>query len=58
MDASARTRLLNVLVAAVFVGLIIWRPIIAWALLCVAYISRAIERELKFPAARFASCAS
>jgi hypothetical protein len=28
INASARTRLLNILVAAVFVGLIVWRPMI------------------------------
>jgi hypothetical protein len=47
VDASAPTRLLNILVAAVFVGLIIWRPIIAWAFLGVAYISLAVRSILR-----------
>jgi hypothetical protein len=33
VDASARTRLLNILVAAVFLGLILWRPIVGWGFL-------------------------
>jgi hypothetical protein len=37
MDASAPTRLLTILVAAVFVGLIIWRPVVARAFLGIAY---------------------
>jgi hypothetical protein len=38
VDASAPTRLINILVAALFIGLIIWRPVVAWAFLGVAYI--------------------
>ena len=54
MDASARTRLLNILVAAVFVGLIMWRPLVAWAFLGLAYLYLAIRsilrvRRLKLP---------
>jgi hypothetical protein len=30
VDASASTRLLNILVAALFLGLILWRPIVGW----------------------------
>lgn len=37
MDASAPTRLLTIVVATVFVVLIIWRPVIAWAFLGIAY---------------------
>jgi hypothetical protein len=37
MDASASTRLITILVAAVFVGLVIWRPVVAWAFLGIAY---------------------
>ena len=56
MDASAPTRLLNILVAVVFVGLIIWRPVVAWAFLGVAYICLAVRsilrvRYLKLPLA-------
>jgi|SRR5579863_594205 len=43
VDASASTRLLSMLVAAVFVGLIIWRPMVAWAFLGVAYIGLAVR---------------
>jgi hypothetical protein len=43
MDASASTRILTILVAALFVGLIIWRPIVAWAFLGVAYICLAVR---------------
>jgi hypothetical protein len=43
MDASAPTRLLNILVAAVFTGLIIWRPAVAWVFLGVAYICLAVR---------------
>jgi hypothetical protein len=54
VDAAARTRLLSILVAAVFVGLIIWRPVIAWAFLGVAYIGLAVRsvvrvQHLKLP---------
>src|SRR5580658_6315621 len=38
VDASARTRLLNIFVAALFLGLLLWRPIIGWAFIGVAYI--------------------
>jgi hypothetical protein len=56
VDASARTRLLSTLVAAVFVGLIIWRPVIAWAFLGAAYIGLAVRsilrvQHLNFPVA-------
>jgi hypothetical protein len=47
VDASARTRLLSILVAAVFVGLIIWRPVVAWAFLGVAYICLAVRSILR-----------
>jgi hypothetical protein len=47
VDASARTRLLNVIVAVVFVGLIIWRPIVAWAFLAVAYFCFAVRSFLR-----------
>jgi hypothetical protein len=43
VDASALTRLLNILVAVVFIGLIIWRPVVAWAFLGVAYICLAVR---------------
>jgi hypothetical protein len=43
MDASAPTRLLNILVAVVFTGLIIWRPAVAWAFLGVAYLCLAVR---------------
>ncbi len=53
--ASASTRLLSILVAAVFVGLIVWRPIVAWAFLGAAYIGLAVRsiprvRHLNLPA--------
>jgi hypothetical protein len=38
VDASARSRLLNILVGAVFLGLVLWRPIVGWVFLGVAYI--------------------
>lgn len=47
VDASAPTRLLNILVATVFVGLIIWRPVVAWAFLGVAYIGLAVRSALR-----------
>jgi hypothetical protein len=54
MVASARTRLLNILVAVVFVGLLVARPVVAWAFLGVAYIGLAIRsihrvQHLKLP---------
>jgi hypothetical protein len=33
VDASARTRVLNILVAAVFIGLLLWHPIAGWVFL-------------------------
>jgi len=47
MEASASTRLITILVAAVFVGLIIWRPVVAWAFLGVAYICLAVRSILR-----------
>lgn len=47
IDASASTRLLTMVVAAVFVGLIIWRPIVAWAFLGIAYICLAVRSILR-----------
>ena len=47
VDASAPTRLLNILVAAVFVALIIWRPVVAWAFLGIAYIWLAVRSILR-----------
>ena len=47
VDASAPTRLLNILVATVFVGVIIWRPVVAWAFLGVAYICLAVRSILR-----------
>jgi hypothetical protein len=47
MDASAPTRLLTILVAAVFVGLIIWRPVVAWAFLGIAYFCLAARSILR-----------
>jgi len=47
IDASARTRLLSILVAAMFVGLIIWRPVVAWAFLGVAYFGLAVRSILR-----------
>jgi hypothetical protein len=54
VEASARTRLLNILVAAVFIGLIVWRPVVAWAFLGVAYFCLAVRsifrlRHLNLP---------
>ena len=56
VDASARTRFVNILVAAVFIGLIVWRPVVAWAFLGVAYFSLAVRsifrlRRLNLPVA-------
>jgi hypothetical protein len=55
MNASAPTRLLTILVAAVFVGLIIWRPVVAWAFLGIAYFCLAVRsilrvQQLRLPA--------
>jgi hypothetical protein len=47
LDASAPTRLLTVLVAAVFVALVIWRPIVAWAFLGIAYVCLAVRSILR-----------
>jgi hypothetical protein len=47
MDASASTRLLTIVVAAVFVGLIIWRPVVAWAFLGIAYACLAVRSILR-----------
>jgi hypothetical protein len=47
IDASASTRLVTMLVAAVFVGLIIWRPVVAWAFLAIAYFCLAVRSTLR-----------
>jgi hypothetical protein len=47
MDASASTRLLTILAAVVFVGLIIWRPVVAWAFLGIAYFCLAVRSILR-----------
>jgi hypothetical protein len=47
MNASARTRLLTILVAAAFVVLIIWRPVVAWAFLGIAYLWLAVRSILR-----------
>ena len=47
VDASASTRLLSILVAAVFVGMILWRPVVAWAFLGIAYICLAIRSIIR-----------
>ena len=47
VDASASTRLISMLVAAIFVGLIIWRPVVAWAFLGVAYVCLAVRSILR-----------
>jgi hypothetical protein len=47
MDASASTRLLTILVAAVFVGLISWRPVVAWAFLGIAYVCLAVRSIIR-----------
>jgi hypothetical protein len=52
--ASASTRLLSILVAAVFIGLILWRPPVAWAFLGIAYIGLGVRsiprvRRLNLP---------
>lgn len=54
VDASASTRLLNIVVAVVFLGLVLWRPIVGWGFLGVAYVclaGRSVLRvqRLKFP---------
>jgi hypothetical protein len=47
VDAAAFTRLLTILVSVGFVGLILWRPIVAWLFLGVAYISLAVRSVLR-----------
>jgi hypothetical protein len=47
IDASASTRLLTMLVAAVFVGLIIWRPVVAWVFLGIAYFCLGVRSILR-----------
>ena len=47
MEASASTRLITILVATVFVGLIILRPVVAWAFLGIAYICLAVRSILR-----------
>ena len=47
VDASASTRILTILVAAVFIALIIWRPVVAWAFLGAAYICLAVRSILR-----------
>jgi hypothetical protein len=38
VDATARTRLLTIPVVALFLGLLLWRPIVGWIFLGVAYV--------------------
>jgi hypothetical protein len=47
MEASASTRLITILVAAVFVGLMIWRPVVAWAFLGIAYFCLGVRSILR-----------
>ncbi len=46
VDASARTRLLQIVVVVVFLGLILWRPVAGWVFLGVAYIGLAVRSIL------------
>jgi hypothetical protein len=47
IDASGSTRLLTILVAVVFVGLIAWRPVVGWAFLGIAYCCLAVRSILR-----------
>lgn len=47
VDAAASTRMLSIVVAAVFVALIVWRPIVAWAFLGAAYICLAVRSVIR-----------
>jgi hypothetical protein len=54
VDASSRTRLLSVLVVAVFLALVLWRPLFGWAFLACAYLGLGARsffrlRRLKLP---------
>jgi hypothetical protein len=64
VDATARTRLLNALAGVVFVSLVLWRPIIGWVFLGIAYVclsARSIiliqRMNLQAPAARLLQAA-
>jgi hypothetical protein len=59
VDASSSTRLLNVVVIAVFLALVFWRPLLAWVFLGCAYLALGIRSvfrlrrlNLPIPAAR------
>ena len=60
VDATSRTNLLVVLVIAVFVALLFWRPLLGWVFLGCAYLGLGVRsifrlRKLRLPtrAARF-----
>jgi hypothetical protein len=64
VDATARTRLLNAVAGVAFVGLVVWRPIVGWVFLGVAYVclsGRSIIRiqhmNIPAPAARLLQAA-
>jgi hypothetical protein len=59
VDASSSTRLLNVVVIAVFLALVFWRPLLGWVFLGCAYLALGIRSvfrlrrlNLPIPAAR------
>jgi hypothetical protein len=43
IDASARTRMLSLLAAALFVALVMWRPVVAWVFLACAYLGLGVR---------------
>jgi hypothetical protein len=49
VDAAARTRVFSILVAAAFLGLVLWRPLVGWVFLGVAYIGLAGRSILRVP---------
>ncbi|GEM_PF-4417219 len=47
VDASARTRLITLLVMALFVGLVLWRPFVAWVFLAASFLALAVRMVVR-----------
>lgn len=47
VDASARTRMLILLVVALFVALMLWRPFVAWVFLGCSYLGLGVRMVIR-----------
>lgn len=58
VDSAARTRMLVLLVVALFVALIVWRPFVAWVFLGCAYLGLGARMTLRLRRLRLPAAAS